>query len=279
MSTTHTTGPTATIAPGWDNAVLVERRGHVMIVSINRPEARNAVNLAVTVGLGDALEDAENDRGVWALVLTGAGDKAFCAGADLKAVVRGEDLMPTDQPRASWGFAGYVTHHISKPTVAAVNGFALGGGTEIALASDLVVAADTASFGLPEVKRGIHAGAGGVFRLPQQIPRKIAMEMILTGEPIGAARALELGLVNRVVPQHQVVDEAVALADRICGNAPLAVQASKRIAVGIVDGHVPADDDAWRRSSTEGRALMTSRDAAEGTRAFAEKRLPLWVAR
>jgi len=153
-------------APEDQPAVLTERHGHVLLVTLNRPAVRNAVNLAVTLGLGDALEEAEHDRGIWAVVLTGAGDKAFCAGADLKAVARGESVVPEEPVRAAWGFAGYVTHHISKPTIAAVNGFALGGGTEISLASDLVVAADTASFGLPEVKRGIYAGAGGLIRLP-----------------------------------------------------------------------------------------------------------------
>src|SRR5690242_11621417 len=194
-----------------DDAVLVERRGRVLLATINRPDARNAVNRTVWEGLGQALEQADSDREIWAFVLTGAGDKAFCAGADLKAVSRGESIQPDDPVAASWGFAGYVRHHISKPTIAAVNGFALGGGTEISLASDLVVAADTATFGLPEVKRGIYAGAGGVFRLPAQIPRKIAMEMILTGEPISAHRAQELGLVNRVVPQGQVVEAAIGL--------------------------------------------------------------------
>jgi crotonobetainyl-CoA hydratase len=138
---------------GGANVILTERRGRVLLVTLNRPEVRNAVNLALTLALGDALEEAERDRGIWAVVLTGAGDKAFCAGADLRALSRGENLIPTDPERAAWGFAGYVSHHISKPTIAAVNGFALGGGTEISLASDLVVAAESASFGLPEVRR------------------------------------------------------------------------------------------------------------------------------
>jgi len=260
-------------------AVLTERREHVLLVTLNRPAARNAVNLAVSVGVGDALEEAEHDRDIWAVVLTGAGDQAFCAGADLKAISRGESLTPRDPERAAWGFAGYVTHHVSKPTIAAVNGFALGGGTELALASDLVVAAEGASFGLPEVKRGIMAGAGGVFRLPAQIPKKVAMEMILTGEPITARRALELGLVNRVVPQAEVVAAALELADRVIANAPLSVQASKRIANGIIDGHVAAEDGSWELSRAEGKALMRTADAAEGPRAFAEKRAPNWQAR
>ena len=256
--------------------VLVERRGRVMIVTINRPEARNAVSRDVWQRLGRALEECERDDSVWALVITGAGDKSFCAGADLKAISRGERIVPDDPVEAGWGFAGYVRHPISKPTIAAVNGTALGGGTEICLASDLVVAADIAQFGLPEVKRGIYAGAGGVFRLPRQLPRKVAMEMIFTGEPIGAARALELGLINRVVPADQVVDAAVALAEKICEAAPLSVQASKRVALGIVDGAIASEEGDWDLSAAEGAKLMMSADAKEGPKAFAEKRPPNW---
>jgi crotonobetainyl-CoA hydratase len=259
--------------------VRTQRHGHVLLITLNRPAARNAVNLAVTLDLGDALEEAERDREIWVVVLTGAGDRAFCAGADLKAVARGESLIPADPERAAWGFAGYVSHPISKPTIAAVNGFALGGGTEMSLASDLVVAADSASFGLPEVRRGIFAGAGGLFRLPAQIPKKVAMEMILTGEPITAQRALELGLVNRVVPQDQVVAAALDLAAKITAGAPLAVQASKRVANGIRDGRVPAEAGFWDLSRSESLALRQTADAAEGPRSFAEKRTPNWEAR
>ena len=274
--------PTPTPAPdpaAAEPVLLVESRGRVLVLTLNRPAARNAVDVALTYALGDALEAAEADRDVWAVVVTATGHTSFCAGADLKAVARGEKLIPDDPVRAAWGFAGYVSHPISKPTLAAVNGFALGGGTEIALASDLVVASETASFGLPEVKRGLMAAAGGVFRLPAQVPRKVAMEMILTGEPVTAERALALGLVNRVVPQEQVLDAAVALAERICANAPLSVQASKRVALGIVDGRVPDEDAAWRHNSEETRVLMASHDATEGPRAFGEKRAPVWEAR
>jgi crotonobetainyl-CoA hydratase len=260
-------------------AVLTERLGHVLVVIVNRPAARNAVNLAVSMGLGAALETAEGDRDIRAVIVTGAGEQAFCAGADLKALARGETLSPDDPVQAAWGFAGYVAHHISKPTIAAVNGFAFGGGTEIALASDLIVAADAASFGLPEVKRGIFAAAGGAFRLPRQLPKKIAMEMILTGEPISAARACELGLVNRVVPAGELMDAALDLAGAICANAPLAVRASKRIANGILDGDVSSEASSWEQSRAEGAALMRSDDAQEGPRAFAEKRTPIWQGR
>ncbi|MDX2939236.1 crotonase/enoyl-CoA hydratase family protein [Streptomyces ipomoeae] len=258
-------------------AVLVERRGHVMVITLNRPEARNAVNAAVARGVGNALEEADHDPEIRAVVITGAGDKAFCAGADLKAVARGENITPPETE--AWGFAGYVRHHIGKPTIAAVRGFALGGGTEIALASDLVVAAEDASFGLPEVKRGIIAAAGGAFRLAAQLPPKVAMELLLTGDPLDAATARDLGLVNRVVPAEKVLAEALALAERIAANAPLAVQASKRIARGITTGRVDAEQAAWDRTHQEVRTLMTSEDAQEGPRAFAEKRTPVWQAR
>ena len=261
-----------------DDAVLVERKGAVMIITINRPNVRNAVDLAVSIAIGDALAEAEVDRGVWAIILTGAGDKAFCAGADLKALAKGERTISDDPRRAAWGFAGYVNHHVSKPTIAAVNGMALGGGTELVLASDLAVAADEAIFGLPEVKRGIFAGAGGVFRLPAQIPPKVAMSMILTGEPITAAVALELHLVNAVVPQGDVLDTAMALAERICANSPLAVQHSKRVAKGIIDERIEAEAAAWELSARELRDLMRSSDAQEGPKAFTERRTPVWRA-
>ncbi|GGN23092.1 hypothetical protein GCM10011578_055170 [Streptomyces fuscichromogenes] len=257
--------------------VLVERQGHVMVITLNRPEARNAVNAAVARGIGSALEEADQDPEVRAVVITGAGDKAFCAGADLKAVARGEDIMPPETKE--WGFAAYVNHHIGKPTIAAVRGFALGGGTEIALASDLVVAAEDASFGLPEVKRGIIAAAGGAFRLAAQLPTKIGTELLLTGDTLDAPTAKSYGLVNRVVPADRVLAEAIALAERIGANAPLAVQASKRIARGISAGQVETERGAWEINEQELLGLMNSADAQEGPRAFAEKRAPVWQAR
>jgi len=187
--------------------------------------------------------------------------------------------LPRTGKRAAWGFAGYVTHHISKPTIAAVNGTALGGGTELVLASDLAVAARSATFGLPEVKRGIIAGAGGVFRLPAQVPPKLAFELIFTGEPIDAERALELGLVNRVVPADQVLATALELAETIAANAPLAVQASKRVGQQIVDGGLPSEAELWNLSANERAAVRETADAKEGPLAFAEKRTPVWQAR
>ena len=259
--------------------VLTSREDHLLIITINRPEARNSITKGVHVGIGEALELAEHDPDIRVVILTGAGDKSFCAGADLKAVSRGEKIVPDDPVQAAWGIAGIVKHPISKPVIAAVNGFALGGGTEIVLACDLVVAADSAQFGLPEVKRGIIAAAGGAVRMVQQIPKKQAMELLLTGDPISAARALELGLINQVVPAAELMTAARALAARIAVNAPLSVQATKRIALGMRDGTLPGDVEPWVLNDLEIKAVMRSEDAKEGPRAFAEKRAPVWKAR
>jgi crotonobetainyl-CoA hydratase len=258
-------------------AVLVDRSGNVTVITINRPEARNAVNGAVSIGVGDALEQAQHDPEVRAVVITGAGDKSFCAGADLKAISRRENLYHPDHPE--WGFAGYVHHFIDKPTIAAVNGTAFGGGTELALASDLVVADERAQFGVPEVKRGLIAAAGGVFRIVDQLPRKVGMELLLTGDPLSASDALQWGLVNQVVEDGSVLDAALALAARITVNAPLSVQASKRIAYGVDDGVITGDEPGWERTVREMRTLIRSEDAREGPLAFAEKREPVWKAR
>ena len=261
------------------SVVLVERRGHVTVLTLNRPEVHNACNLAMWLAAGEALEEANDDPEVRAVIVTGAGDRTFSAGADLKAIMRGEPARPEDPVKASWGFAGIANHPIAKPVIAAVNGNAMGGGTELALGCDLVVAVDSARFGLSEVKVGLFAASGGVFRLGRQIPPKVAMEMILTGDPIDARRALELGLVNRVVPREQLMDTALGLAEKIAGNAPLSVQASKRLALRIIDGAFADEAEDWERSEQEMMALSKSEDAKEGPRAFAEKRPPQWKAR
>ncbi|UGT94177.1 crotonase/enoyl-CoA hydratase family protein [Mycobacterium ostraviense] len=248
-----------------------------MVITINRPEARNAVNGAVSIAVGDALDDAQHDPDVRAVVITGVGDTSFCAGADLKAIARRENIYHPDH--ADWGFAGYVHHFIDKPTIAAVNGTALGGGTELALASDLVVAHERAKFGLPEVKRGLIAAAGGVFRIVNQLPRKLAMELLLTGEPITAADAYDWGLINQVVREGSVLDAALTLAARVTVNAPLSVQASKRIAYGVDDGVITDEEAGWQRTVREMSSLIRSEDAKEGPSAFAEKREPVWKAR
>ncbi|MEH6622484.1 crotonase/enoyl-CoA hydratase family protein [Dietzia maris] len=258
-------------------AVRAERRDHVLLITLDRPEARNAVNGEVSTLLGNALHEADTDPEIRVVVITGAGERSFCAGADLKAISRGEDIFPAENRQ--WGFAGMMQQYVSVPVIAAVNGTALGGGCEIALACDLVVAADHAVFGLPEVRRGLIAAAGGAFRLPAQLPHRVAMEMMLTGEPITAGRALDLHLINHVVPADRLLDTALELAGTIAANAPLAVQGTKRVALGITDGGRPAEVDKWKVNDTEMITVMTSEDAAEGPRAFAEKRAPVWKAR
>jgi crotonobetainyl-CoA hydratase len=259
------------------DVVLVDRRGPALVVTINRPGAMNAVNGDVATAIGDALQSAEADATVRAVVLTGAGERAFCAGADLKALARGEPTAHREHPE--WGFAGYVRHFVSVPTIAAVNGFALGGGTELCLASDLVVAAETAQFGLPEVRRGIIAAAGGAFRLPRAIPRKIAMEMIFTGRPIDARQAHAWGLVNRIAAAESVLTDALSLAGEIAANAPLAVRASKRIAYGAAAGDAIGETSLWGINAAEWAVVRKSQDAREGAQAFADKRQPVWLSR
>lgn len=259
--------------------VLTERHGQSMVITINRPEVRNCVDVRVHLGVGRALEEAEADHDVRTVVLTGAGDTAFCAGADLKAVGRGESLLPEDPTARGWGFGGYAFHPISKPTIAAVNGLALGGGTELVLASDLAVAASTARFGLTEVTWGLFASEGGVMRLPRQIPRKRALEMMFTGDPIDADEALHLGLVNRVVEPADVLSATLELAERINRNAPLAVAASKAVALGLDDGAFVDEADRVRLTEHWQQVVRSSSDFQEGPRAFAERRPPRWQGR
>ena len=225
----------------------------------------------MSIAVGDALQAAQDDPEVRAVVITGAGE-SFCAGADLKAISRRENLFHPDH--GEWGFAGYVQHYIDKPTIAAVNGTALGGGTELALASDLVVAEERAKFGLPEVKRGLIAAAGGVFRIVDHLPRKVAMELIFTGEPMTSADALKWGLINQVVPDGTVVDAALALAERITCNAPLAVWASKRVANGVDDGVITGDEPAGAGpcARSEADALRGRQGRTAGLRREARSR-------
>ncbi|KAA0023608.1 crotonase/enoyl-CoA hydratase family protein [Antrihabitans cavernicola] len=253
--------------------VTVERVGNVALITLNRPDSMNAVNSALTVALGGAVEELNNDNDLRVGVITGAG-RAFSAGADLKAIAKGEAIFDPDHPE--WGFAGLVRHFIDKPLIAAVNGFALGGGTEIALACDLIVVSEEAKFGLPEVKRGLIALAGGLIRLPSQIPLKLALEVALTGEPIDAATAARWGMVNRVVPPDQVVQVAMELAQTIAANAPLSVRASKRIMYRSAEFGSEWHDDIWSMNMSEGGPVFASKDAREGPRAFAEKRTPEW---
>ncbi|MCW2752762.1 MAG: enoyl-CoA hydratase [Marmoricola sp.] len=255
--------------------VLIETRDRVLILTINRPDARNAVDGDVWFLIGEAIRTAHDDPEVRCIVLTGTGDLAFSAGMDLKALASG--TFQVSPELAQYGFAGFVRNFTSKPTIAAVNGTALGGGTELALACDLIVAVESASFGLPEVKRGLVAAGGGVFRITEVIPQKIALEMVMTGEPISATEAARWGLVNRVVPDGQALSGALDLATAIAKNAPLAVQASKRLAYRLVDGEPAGEAELWAANEKEMVALFGSADAAEGPRAFAEKREPVWT--
>ncbi|WP_238017625.1 enoyl-CoA hydratase-related protein [Dactylosporangium sp. AC04546] len=257
------------------DVALLDRQGPVAVVTLNRPEVRNAVNTEMAVAVGRILEEVANDREIRAVVITGAGDKSFCAGADLKAIANGAG-KPLDPEHPEWGFAGVVRHEIDKPLIAAVNGFALGGGTEIALASDLVVASTTATFGLPEVKRGIVAGAGGLVRLKQQIPLKVAMRLTLTGEPMSAAEAGRWGLVNEVVEPEEVLPTAIRLGECIAQNAPVAVRWSRRVLLELADGVRVGEQVGWRLSGEASSVIRASADLLEGTRAFAEKRAPQW---
>jgi len=269
-ATEQTTGSTT------EPAAILVRHGHIALITLNRPAALNAVNSALSDAVGNALETLATDPELRVGVITGAG-RAFSAGADLKEVARGNSITPTEHPE--WGFAGIVRHLIDKPVIAAVNGFALGGGSEIALACDLIVASDQASFGFPEVKRGLMAAAGGVIRAPRQIPLKLATELALTGEPIDAATALRWGLINRAVPADEVLPTALALAGTIAANAPLSVAASKRMLHRGFEFGSDLDPRLWQLNDGEMRTLVTSADALEGTRAFVEKRTPNWTGR
>ena len=247
--------------------VLRERRGHIEILTINRPEARNAINRATALALSDALDECESDDDVWVVVLTGAGDKAFSAGMDLKAFAMGEF------PITEKGFGGITKREFSKPLIAAANGSALAGGFEMMISCDMVVAAAHAKFGIPEASRGLVAGAGGLIRLPKLIPIAVAYEMALTAQPIDAQRAYELGLVNLVVHGDEVVNAAVELAERIAKNAPLAVRTSKAV---IRRARELNEDDAWTVNDEAFAMIGRSADAMEGAVAFAEKREPNW---
>jgi enoyl-CoA hydratase/carnithine racemase len=252
--------------------VLRERRGQVEILTLNRPEARNAINGAVSKAITAALDELDKDEDLRVIILTGTGDKAFCSGMDLKAFGAGTG-GPVTGPG---GFAGFVRRQKPVPTIAAVNGPALAGGFELVLACDLVVASEHAVFGIPEVKRGLLAAGGGLVRLPKRLPMATAMELALTGDSITAARAYELGLVNLVVPADRVFDEALALAARIIENAPLSVRHSRELTTLAAD---VSEEEAWALSDAATETVFSSADAHEGPLAFAEKRPPKWQGR
>ncbi|MEV4599622.1 crotonase/enoyl-CoA hydratase family protein [Amycolatopsis sp. NPDC049253] len=250
--------------------VRTERIGTTLLITIDRPQARNAVNAAVATGLAEALDTLESDPTLRAGVLTGA-EGTFSAGMDLKAALAGES--PEIPGR---GFGGLTEAELTKPLIAAVEGWAMGGGFELALGCDLVVAGEDAKFGLPEVKRGLVAAGGGVIRLPKRLPHHLAMELLLTGEPITGHRAGELGLANRVVPAGDATAVALQLAELVTRNAPLALAAVKKI-VRAADG--TPEPEAFAAQREELKTLMTSADVREGMTAFAERRAPQWTGR
>lgn len=248
------------------DTVLTERRGRVLLVILNRPDARNAINSELTEGLIGAMEELDDDDGLTAAVLTGAG-KGFCSGMDLKA------FAASGPPR---GLPRILEEGAVKPMIAAIEGFAMAGGLELALTCDLLVAARGAKLGIPEAGVGLFAAGGGLFRLPQRVPYGVAMEMALTADPITAEQAFEYGLVTRLADPGQAVDVALALAERIARNAPLAVATSKRLvraSQGCTEG------EFWAMQKPQIPGVFSSEDAKEGPRAFAEKRAPAWSGR
>lgn len=253
-------------------AVDFDQQGPLAIVKINRPEARNAVNGDVAQGIEAAIDRIEEDDSIWVGILTGE-PPVFCAGADLKEINSGNAAaLATERG----GFGGIVQRERTKPLIAAVDGPALAGGTEIVLSCDLVVASTTAKFGIPEVKRSLVAAAGGLFRLGRKIPMNIAMELTLTGDPIEAERAHHFGLVNRLVVPGEALAAAKELADQVCANAPLAVRTSRKI---VLEATHASDDIGWKMSFEGMAEAMNSEDFSEGLTAFIEKRPPEWKGR
>lgn len=247
-----------------ESAVLTERRGRVMVITLNRPEAMNAINGALSEGLRSAVEDLDSDSGLTAGVVTGAG-KGFCSGMDLKAFSRGEDIGPMLE---------FVQNGATKPLVGAIEGFALAGGLELALSCDLLVAARGAKLGIPEVGVGLFAAGAGLFRLPGRVGYGTAMEMAITGDPITAEEAADHGLVSRLTEPGGALGEALALAERIARNAPLAVAASKQL-IRATQG--ATEEELWKIQRPHMATVWKSDDAKEGPRAFAEKRPPEWT--
>jgi enoyl-CoA hydratase len=247
--------------------VLTERQGRTIVITINRPEARNAFNLAVARGLADAMDELDSTPELSVAIVTGAGGN-FCAGMDLKAFVAGE--VPSIPGRG----IGFTEQPPRKPVIAAVEGYALAGGTEIVLATDLVVASKAAKFGIPEVKRGLVAGGGGLLRLPHRIPYQKALELALTGDSFTAEQAVQWGFVNVLTEPGEALAGALALAERISANGPLAVAATKEI---IVKSAGWSEDEMWKKQQELLTPVFSSKDAIEGATAFAEKRAPKWT--
>ncbi|UXA19623.1 crotonase/enoyl-CoA hydratase family protein [Mycobacterium sp. SMC-4] len=247
--------------------VLRDRRGRVLIITINRPEARNAFNLAVAQGLADAMDELDDSADLSVAIITGAGGN-FCAGMDLKAFLAGE--VPAIEGRG----IGFTERPPRKPVIAAVEGYALAGGTEIVLATDLIVAAKNAKFGIPEVKRGLVAAGGGLLRLQKRIPYQKALELALTGDSFTAEEASQWGLVNVLTEPGEALEGALKLAERITANGPLAIAATKEVIMKSADW---SQDEMWKKQRDIILPVFTSKDATEGATAFAEKRQPNWT--
>lgn len=249
--------------------VLTASDKGVLVITINRPEAKNAVNGAVAAGVAAAMEELDSNPDLRVGIITGAGG-TFCSGMDLKAFLKGE--TPTIKGK---GFAGFIESPPKKPLIAAVDGYALAGGMEVAMTCDMIVANAKAQFGIPEAKRGLAAGAGGLIRLPRQIPYRVAMELALTGDFITAQRAYDIGFVNHVV-DSPALEGAMALALKISANGPLAVQGSKQV---IAESRFWSEEEMWKKQGALINRIFASADAREGAAAFAEKRAPNWTGR
>jgi crotonobetainyl-CoA hydratase len=255
--------------------VLYEKRGHIAYVTLNRPSVMNALHRPAHEELSRIWDDFQHDANAWVAILTGAGERAFCTGNDLKYTAQHTDTRFVPQVPVEGGFGGITLRmDLCKPVICAVNGWAMGGGFEIALACDIIVATETAKFGLPEPKVGLVAGAGGVHRLARQIPLKVAMGMLLTGKHIDAQEAYRLGLVNEVVPPAELMRTAERWAEEMLACAPLAVRGTKEAVMTGLDLPLEA---ATRRSYSNIQALQASADRVEGPVAFAEKRKPRWT--
>jgi enoyl-CoA hydratase/carnithine racemase len=247
------------------------RDGGVAIITLDRPAARNAINRAIALAVEGYIDVCEADDAIRVMILASSHDRVFCAGADLAEIAEGKAaLLSTDRG----GFGGVVRRARTKPLIAAVDGFALAGGCEIVLACDMVVCSTNARFGLPEVKRGLFAGAGGPYRIQRALPRAIATELLCTGDPINAERAYALGMVNRLTAPGAALEEAVALARTIAGNGPMAVR--ETLSVARQSG-AQTEEEFWHLSNATTDLVLASSDAREGARAFLEKRLPVWT--